>query len=189
MMVKAYYERLTRLRRADARRCLQELSQSRLASAVTILLRALAWLLIVLISALSLLPSFRPVTGAPHNVEHFSIFLMTGLTFGLGYSSRHLYQAVGLVIFTGAIEIAQHWIPGRHARTSDFVVDATSACLGVAAAWLIIKITAYLIGSTQRDSRVSGSREHVEIQAATLQRPTVRQEPSQITLTAQLDHS
>ena len=36
---------------------------------------------------------------------------------------------VGLVIFAGAIEIAQVLIPGRHARLSDFLVDAVSMCV------------------------------------------------------------
>ena len=108
---------------------------------VTKLLRAIAWLLIVVICLLSLLlPSQRPVTGAPHNFEHLAIFMLTGLAFGLGYRLRHLTQAAGLIAFAGAIEIAQYWVPGRHARTSDFIVDAASACAGVIGAWLSIQI-------------------------------------------------
>jgi VanZ family protein len=30
----------------------------------------------------------------------------------------------------GLLELLQHWIPGRHARLSDFVVDALAACAG-----------------------------------------------------------
>jgi VanZ family protein len=32
----------------------------------------------------------------------------------------------------GVIEILQFWAPGRHARLEDFVVDALTACLGLA---------------------------------------------------------
>lgn len=106
----------------------------------TPLLRAAAWLLIAVVVALSLLPpEFRPVSGAPHDAEHFAIFAFTGLIVGLGYRSYHPYQAAALIAFTGAVEIAQVWIPGRHARLEDFVVDASAACIGVAMAWLALR--------------------------------------------------
>jgi len=90
-----------------------------------------AWLLLIAIVVLSVVPpTDRPVTPAPHNIEHLGIFLLTGLAFGLGYETRHLAQAFGLVIFSAAIELIQLAIPGRHARFSDFVVDAISASIG-----------------------------------------------------------
>ena len=39
-----------------------------------------------------------------------------------------------LVIFAGAIELAQFFVPGRHARLSDFIVDGLAACIGAALA-------------------------------------------------------
>jgi VanZ family protein len=94
--------------------------------------RALAWFLSIVIVALSLAPpSLRPVTAAPHKLEHFTIFLMWGLTFGVWNRAKRTYQMVAAVFFAGAIEIAQYWVPGRHARISDFVVDAAAACLGI----------------------------------------------------------
>ena len=90
-----------------------------------------AWLLLMAIVVLSVVPPMdRPVTPAPHNIEHLGIFLLTGLAFGLGYETRHLAQAFGLVIFSAAIELIQLAIPGRHARFSDFVVDAISVSIG-----------------------------------------------------------
>lgn len=68
----------------------------------------------------------------PHNFEHFSIFFATGVAFGIGYSRRSNVVAVMLVTFAGAIELAQIVVPGRHARLSDFIVDALAACLGFA---------------------------------------------------------
>jgi len=39
--------------------------------------------------------------------------------------------SVSAVIFCAGIELAQLMIPGRHARFSDFVVDATAVCVGI----------------------------------------------------------
>jgi hypothetical protein len=97
-------------------------------------MRICAWFLTALIVALSLVPSWlRPVTGTPHNVEHFAIFGLTGLAFGIGYRPR-IQAAIGLVIFAGAVELAQLFDPGRHARVSDFIVDALAALAGLAVA-------------------------------------------------------
>jgi VanZ family protein len=49
----------------------------------------------------------------------------------MGYPRRYLLQSSALVVFAGSIEIAQFWAPGRHARLSDFVVDALAACIGI----------------------------------------------------------
>jgi len=42
---------------------------------------------------------------------------------------------------TGVLELLQLWMPGRHARLEDFVVDALAACVGLAIAaafdWII----------------------------------------------------
>ena len=46
---------------------------------------------------------------------------------------------IGMVVFAGAIELAQYSVGDRHARMSDFIVDATSACIGVIVGWLAHK--------------------------------------------------
>ena len=100
--------------------------------------RIAAWLLTATIVILSLVPpSLRPETSAPHSVEHFTIYAATGFAFGLGYKHRHDLLAILLVIFTGGIEIAQLFVPGRHARLSDFIIDAIAACMGLAIASLV----------------------------------------------------
>jgi VanZ family protein len=99
--------------------------------------RVAAWFLLLAIVVLSVVPSaYRPVTPAPHNVEHLVIFFLTGLGFGLGYESRLFLQIIGLVAFSAAIELLQLYIPGRHARLSDFLVNAVSVALGVGLAAL-----------------------------------------------------
>jgi VanZ family protein len=84
------------------------------------------------IAAWSLVPpTLRPETGALHSLEHFTIFVATGFAFGLGYKRRHDLLAILLVIFSGAIEIAQLFVQGRHARLGDFIIDAVAACIGL----------------------------------------------------------
>jgi VanZ family protein len=94
--------------------------------------RIAAWALTATIIILSLVPpNLRPETGAPHILEHFIIYAVTGLTFGLGFRRRHDLLAIFLVIFSGSIEIAQLFVPGRHARLTDFIINAVSACIGL----------------------------------------------------------
>jgi VanZ family protein len=93
--------------------------------------RVLGWLLATTIVVLSLVPAeLRPETGAPHDLEHFSIFFLTGIAFGFGYARRPIILLVELVIFAAAVEIAQHFVPGRHARLEDFMVDSVALCVG-----------------------------------------------------------
>jgi VanZ family protein len=108
----------------------------------TRIFRILAWMLIGAIVILSLVPpSLRPVTGAPHGLEHFAIFALCGYAFGLGYRSRYLLHAIALVTFAGSIEVLQFTAPGRHARMLDFAIDAIASCAGVLIGWMTLKVT------------------------------------------------
>jgi VanZ like family len=105
-----------------------------------------AWLLVLAIVVLSLgPPSTRPVTGAGHNFEHLLIFLATGLAFGLGYLRWFWTISLALLTFAAVIEIAQMLVPGRHARLSDFLVDAAASSLGVGLSYLLMKLKAVTI--------------------------------------------
>lgn len=75
-------------------------------------------------------PTLRPETGLPHGFEHFAIYWATGLAFALGYELRPGLLATLLVSFSGAVEIAQLFVPGRHARLGDFIVDALAITIG-----------------------------------------------------------
>src|SRR5580692_7122081 len=82
------------------------------------------WILLAAIVVLSVEPApDRPITPVPHGIEHFGIFVVTGAAFGFGYA-RYSVCSMGLFIFAGAIEIVQIFLPDRHARLSDFIVDA-----------------------------------------------------------------
>jgi hypothetical protein len=68
-------------------------------------------------------PSLRPETGAPHSVEHFTIYGATGFAFGLGYKRRH--DLAGHVP-CHLLRLHRNYainLPGRHARLSDFIID------------------------------------------------------------------
>jgi VanZ family protein len=110
--------------------------------------QATAWVLAGTIVLLSLSPpSVRPTTGAAHGLEHFLIFLATGVAFGCGYSRRAAHLTIALPTFAAAIEVAQNWVPGRHARMSDFLVDAAASCLGVGLSYAFLKLKAVVIRS------------------------------------------
>jgi hypothetical protein len=103
-----------------------------MSAAVRIISRVGGWVLAAAILTLSFVPpTLRPDTGAPHDFEHFAIFCATGITFGVGYGGSRRLMSIALVVFAGAVEFGQLFVPDRHARLSDFVVDAAAACIGV----------------------------------------------------------
>jgi hypothetical protein len=109
--------------------------------------QAAGWLLALAIIVLSLVPpSYRPTTGTSQGFEHVTIFLATGAASGLGHPNRSVLLAAALVAFSAAIEIAQFWAPGRHARMSDFLFDAAAACVGIGLAWMLSKLKAAAVG-------------------------------------------
>jgi VanZ family protein len=93
-----------------------------------------AWILLIAIVVLSLSsPLYRPVTIFPHSVEHLTIFLAAGLTFGVAYPQRRQLQVLSLLVFAAGIELCQLFVSGRHARLNDFLIDVAAISLGV---WL-----------------------------------------------------
>jgi VanZ family protein len=88
-------------------------------------------------------PSLRPITPAPHNVEHAAIFLLDGLAFAFAYRGRALLLSMAAPSFCGGLEVAQLFIPGRHARLSDFVVDFIAALIGIVAGTIIARKMRY----------------------------------------------
>jgi hypothetical protein len=62
--------------------------------------------------------------------EHALAFVLIGLAFGLAYPRNRLFTVGVSVVMIGVLELLQLWIPGRHARLEDFVVDAVAASAG-----------------------------------------------------------
>jgi VanZ family protein len=82
-------------------------------------------------------PGLRPITPVPHNVEHAAVFLLDGLAFAFAYRGRALLLSSAALPLCAGLEIAQLFVPGRHARLSDFVVDFVAALMGIAAGNII----------------------------------------------------
>jgi VanZ family protein len=102
-------------------------------------IRIIAWLLAAAIVVLSLVPpGLRPTTPAPHDLEHLAIFAALGFAFGLSYGPQYAV-AIGLLVFAVVVEIAQLFVPGRHARLSDLIVDVVAVCLGWAASAILMR--------------------------------------------------
>jgi VanZ family protein len=79
-------------------------------------------------------PSYRPHSPLGQDGEHALAFVLVGLAVGLSFPQRRLFVAAISVALIGLLEIMQLWAPGRHARLEDFVVDAATACVGLAGA-------------------------------------------------------
>ena len=102
---------------------------------MTLFLRLIAWLLAVAVTFATLgPPEFRPHAELSQNGEHALAFILVGFAFGLAYRHNRFLTALIAVVMSGVIEILQFWAPGRHARLSDFIVDALAVCVGLAMA-------------------------------------------------------
>jgi len=111
-------------------------------TAMTIILRLFAWGLAAAIAYATLGPATqRPHSNLGQNGEHAFAFVLLGLAFGLAYARAPGRTAILVIVYTGLVEMLQFLAPGRHARLSDFVVDALAACAGLVGAraidWMI----------------------------------------------------
>jgi hypothetical protein len=105
---------------------------------MTLILRIIAWLLTAAVTFATLgPPSYRPHSALGQDAEHALAFVLVGLAFGLAYPRRRLLTAGVAIILIGVLEMLQLWMPGRHARLEDFVVDALAACAGTAVAAML----------------------------------------------------
>lgn len=95
-------------------------------------------------------PRYRPHSPLGQDGEHALAFVLVGLAVGLAFPRRKLLVAAVSVVLIGLLELMQLWAPGRHARLEDFVVDAVTACAGLAGAALIGWLTARWRGSIRQ---------------------------------------
>jgi VanZ family protein len=94
--------------------------------------RFIAWIALAAILLLTLVrPTWRPLSAAPHLVEHLLAFFIVGGAFALAYP-RDVRIAVAALPLIGALELAQLVVPGRHARLGDFLVNVIGAYAGIA---------------------------------------------------------
>src|SRR3954453_18617805 len=109
---------------------------------MTLIFRIIAWLLTAAVTFATLgPPSYRPHSALGQDAEHALAFVLVGLAFGLAYPRRRLFTAGVAVVLIGVLELLQLWMPGRHARLEDFIVDALAACAGIAIAAMLDGLT------------------------------------------------
>jgi VanZ family protein len=102
---------------------------------MTLILRIIAWLLTAAVTFATLGPArLRPHSDLGQDGEHALAFVLVGLAFGVAYPRHRLLTAGIAVVLIGVLELLQFWMPGRHARWEDFIVDALAACAGIAVA-------------------------------------------------------
>jgi VanZ family protein len=101
---------------------------------MNLVLRIIAWLLTAAVTFATLgPPRYRPHSALGQDAEHALAFVLVGLAFGLAYP-QHRWRTAGIaIVLIGVLELLQLWMPGRHARWEDFLVDALAACVGIAA--------------------------------------------------------
>jgi VanZ family protein len=119
---------------------------------ITTLLRLFAWLLAAAVTFATLGPAaYRPHAAIAHDGEHVLAFVMIGLAFAVAYPRQRRLAAGLSVVLIGILELLQLFVPGRHARLEDFVVDALAALAGFAIVFLITRLT-------QKNPRVANQR-------------------------------
>lgn len=100
-------------------------------------LRILAWILVIGLVVATVVPaSDRPETGLEHHYEHLVAFSLVGLVFALAYSQRPMVLITSGIVFALLLELAQIPLPSRHARITDFLIDALGASVGITMAFL-----------------------------------------------------
>jgi VanZ family protein len=120
---------------------------------MTTFMRLFAWLLAAAVTFATLGPAnSRPHSNLGQSGEHGFAFVLIGLSFAFAYPNHRLRTAGVAVIMTGILELLQLWVPGRHARLKDFVVDAAATCIGFAIAALLAWAIAARRGATQATS-------------------------------------
>jgi VanZ family protein len=108
---------------------------------MTVILRIIAWLLTAAVTFATLgPPQYRPHSAFGQDGEHALAFVLVGLAFGVAYPRRRLLTSAMAVVLIGVLELLQLWIPGRHARWEDFIVDALAACAGIAVAAVLDRL-------------------------------------------------
>jgi VanZ family protein len=96
-----------------------------------ILVRLVAYALAAAVSFATLgPPSLRPHSDLGQNGEHAFAFVLIGVAFALGYPRHRLLVAGLTAVMTGVLELLQLFVPGRHARFEDFLVDALATLAG-----------------------------------------------------------
>ncbi|SCY71531.1 VanZ like family protein [Microvirga guangxiensis] len=97
-----------------------------------------AWLCILLLAVLSLIPGHVQVrSGMPGGYEHAIAYFGTATMFMLGYSRKNWEIAGGLASYSVLLEMLQFLVPGRTPHIADAFASSSGAILGVIV-WMIL---------------------------------------------------
>jgi VanZ family protein len=88
---------------------------------------------LALIAFLSLIPGqWQERTALPGPVEHFIAYLGAAAIIGLGNRLRYrpTYLIIGLSTLSAALEVLQHWSPGRDPQWVGFFASSAGGVVG-----------------------------------------------------------
>jgi VanZ family protein len=97
--------------------------------------RVAAWLAVVTIGILTLVPGeLRPHMASSNQFEHVIAYLGTTGLLLLGYHARQRPNLIGLLMtaYAACLEIAQLFVPGRLSKFTDFAASALGIWLAIA---------------------------------------------------------
>jgi VanZ family protein len=106
------------------------------------ILQLAAWGAVITIGVLSLVPGeLRPHTGVPGYLEHVAAYVITAILLSLGYPRRSSIIVIApLSIYAATLEIAQLYVPGRHAAVWDWIAGSFGALIGAVVASLVLRL-------------------------------------------------
>lgn len=101
--------------------------------------RGLAWIGIIAIVILSVVPANERPTIAEdwfgelfgHLIEHVAAFAVVAAAFAIGYRFSLFWLLTLAFFYCGGIELLQIPLPTRHARVSDFLIDFAAAAIAM----------------------------------------------------------
>jgi len=101
--------------------------------------RILAWIGIIAIVVLSIVPANERPTLAEdwlgqlfgHLADHVAAFALVAGAFAIGYRFSLFWLLTLAFLYCGGIELLQIPLPTRHARVSDFLIDFATAAIAM----------------------------------------------------------
>ncbi|MDQ8728061.1 VanZ family protein [Bradyrhizobium sp. LHD-71] len=99
---------------------------------INVLAKWAAWGILLGLLFVTVVPAgARPIVVRGHYAEHILAFGALGVAFAIAYRQQTMALLIGLTCFCFAIEITQLFLPTRHARWQDLVVDVLAVCAGI----------------------------------------------------------
>jgi VanZ family protein len=117
------------------------------------LMRVFAWLSVVAIVALSIVPgSYRPHVLPLPKLEHLAAYFIAGSVVAVGFLEYRqcIVSGLCLTFLAGALEVGQLWIPGRESKLTDWVVSSLGAWSGITAVLFACWVCQHLLRSHRR---------------------------------------